>query len=90
MRIAGKKACPFCKEIIPASALFCLHCGRDLHSMTVADSQAPGEEPYQVVPDGFHFGIAFEGEIRIHGLDLKKARDLAALLNSATAAPKAG
>ena len=71
-QIAGVIICDSCATTIPhiqENDLHCNHCGKlvGLH---------------KIVPDGFKFGIAVEGEIKIHGLDLKKAQELAALLNS--------
>jgi len=90
MQIAGKRLCPFCTQDVPLESSLCIHCGRDLQVMKVAHSQAQKNWIYQVVPDGLKFGIAVAGEIKIHGLELGKARDLNALLNSVTDIEKAG
>jgi hypothetical protein len=86
-----KRQCPFCMGESPLAVSFCLHCGRDLQVMQLAHSQVQAKVAlYQVVPDGLQFGIAIAGEVKIHGLDLRKAQDLAVLLNSVTEFPKAG
>lgn len=71
MGTAATKICPACAGVVSANSPLCDHCGRALHL-----------DLYVIVPDGSKFGIAFEGEIRMHGLDLKKAQNLASLLNS--------
>jgi len=65
------KICPSCTGVVTIISPLCDHCGRDLHL-----------DLYVIVPDGLQFGIAIEGEIRMHGLDLKRAQYLVSLLNS--------
>lgn len=54
--------------------------------MKLAGSRAqPQSGPYELVPDGQKFGIAFRGEIIIRGLDsadLERAQRVIAILNS--------
>jgi hypothetical protein len=83
MQCANRQTGPFCTNEIADLAPACLHGGRDLHSMKIAYSnEGVDSRPYEVVPDGFHYGVAFAGEIRIHGLDRVRAVRLMALLNS--------
>ncbi len=71
MQIAGTKICSYCAKAIPRNAVICIECGRDLEA-----------DLYAVVPDGLTYGIALEGEIRIHGLQLRRAQEIASILNS--------
>jgi response regulator RpfG family c-di-GMP phosphodiesterase len=54
---------------IPAHVASCTRCGRPIGQ-------------YIIARDGIHFGVAIGGDIKIHGLTLKKAQELASLLNS--------
>ena len=65
-----KKLCPYCAELIPSKSKSCIRCGKDL------------QDAYLVVPDGVRYGIALGGEIKLHGLELKRAREIASILNS--------
>jgi hypothetical protein len=91
MQDAERKWCPFCANEVPASALLCSYCGRDLHAMKIANPNiTAGSEPYRVVLDATCFGIAFEGKIIIHGLELERARSLAEILNNVAEIKEAG
>jgi|WetSurMetagenome_2_1015567.scaffolds.fasta_scaffold353648_1 hypothetical protein len=86
-----KRLCPFCAGEILLEVSICPHCERNLQVMKAANSQPqPDAALYQVVPDGLHFGISIAGEVKLHGLELKEAHDLAALLNRVTEVYKAG
>jgi hypothetical protein len=37
---------------------------------------------YEVVADGSRFGIAFRGEVKIHGMELNRARATVLILNA--------
>ena len=67
----GKRICPSCAGVLPLDAILCKHCGRDL---TVPS-------PTKIVPDGANFAIAIDGEIKLHGLELAKAKRIAAILD---------
>jgi hypothetical protein len=41
-----------------------------------------GKKEYEIMSDGTKFGVAFQGEIKIHGLEYARAQHLAELLNS--------
>jgi len=71
MLIAGTKKCPSCAKVIAANAIRCIHCGKYLDT-----------DPYEIVPDGFKFGIAFDGEVIMHGIESKEAKETVAMLNS--------
>ena len=36
---------------------------------------------YEIVADGCRFGIAFQGEVKIHGMELSAAETTVSLLN---------
>jgi hypothetical protein len=78
--------CPFCAEEIQAVGISCKHCGRYLHSMRLARSQARSRSDlYEIIPEGEQFAIAFRGDVKVHGLglaDLAKAQRVLAILNS--------
>lgn len=79
----GRKSCPHCHGQIPAAANWCGYCGRNLLPDQKETSDAAKEsESYEIVPDGSGFAIAFQGKIRVHGLDLRAARLAVAALNS--------
>jgi hypothetical protein len=83
--------CPFCAGEIPVESYICLHCGRNLQEMKIAHPQSqPDNQLYHVVHDGISYGVAIAGDIKIHGLDFKKAHELASLLNNAIGAGEAG
>jgi hypothetical protein len=91
MQNAAKRYCPFCRGELSPEVSKCLHCGRDLHAMKLAQSQVKTKTAlYKVVPNGINFGIAVEGEVKIHGMDLKEAQALADLLNGIADIPKTG
>jgi len=77
------RICPFCAGEIPLAVSLCIHCGKELRSMKIA-------RPYEIVYDGLQYGIALGGEVKLHGLELKKAQELEALLNSVLRDEKAG
>jgi len=62
--------CPYCAVIIPSNSTLCVNCGKEFHS-----------DLYLIVPDGSEFGIAFEGEIKVHGLTLEGAKRILSILN---------
>ena len=70
MRIATGKICPSCARLIPKHAILCIECGNDLHTNV-----------YAIVPDGVNYGIALGDEVRIRGLGLQKAQEVALILN---------
>lgn len=70
MIMRDDKICPYCAAAIPSQSNVCIHCGRDL------------QDSFLVVPDGARYGIALGDEIKIHGLTLEKAQELAGMLNS--------
>jgi hypothetical protein len=70
MELTDNKHCPHCAAVIPSKSPICIHCGKDL------------QDSYYVTPDGLKFGIAIKGEIKIHGLSLQRAQELADLMNS--------
>ena len=86
MQDTGKTLCTFCAGDIPAAAILCKHCGKDLHPMRLARSQAqPKAGLSEIVPDGEQFAIAIRGEVKVNGLDLAdlaKAQSIVAILNS--------
>ncbi len=91
MQNANRKPCPFCAAEIPRTFIVCNHCGRELHSLRLARSKAqPKVELYEIVADGQEFGIALHGKIRLHGLELEKARQIVAILNSGIGLKQAG
>ncbi len=49
----------------------------------VSDDARPASEKnkYEIVSDGSKFGVAFKGEIKIHGLEYARAQYLAEILN---------
>lgn len=71
MLIAGTRKCPSCAKAIDANAIRCIHCGRALDS-----------NPYEIVLDDFKFGIAFNGEVIVHGIEFKEAKETVSILNS--------
>jgi len=84
-----KKSCPFCTSEIPATAIICDHCGRDLQSVRIARSNAKSNI-YEIVRDGVSFGIALRGKVIIHGMRLEEARSTVEILNSVTEPAEAG
>lgn len=70
MAIGGNKACPYCAVVIPLQSNICIQCGKDL------------QDAYLVAFDGMLYGIVLGDVIRIHGLTLEKAQEMAELLNS--------
>jgi hypothetical protein len=91
MQNAAKRFCPFCQGEIPLESVACMHCERDLNAMKLAHARTQNESAlYRVVPNGIKYGIAIAGEVKLHGMDLKEAQDLAALLNSVFDIPKTG
>ncbi len=46
---------------------------RDLHGKPVCR--------YEIVADGSRFGIAFKGEVKIHGMELSRAKTTVSILN---------
>ncbi len=85
---ADRKSCPFCGGEIPLLVSVCDHCKRyldeeGLHCPKIPSIQIQNSATlYEIVPDGIRFGLAFRGEIKVHGLDLENARELASILNS--------
>jgi len=77
------RLCPFCAGEIPLTVSLCIHCGKELRSMKMA-------HPYEIVRDGLQYGIALGSEVRLHGLKLKKAQELEALLNNVLKDEKVG
>jgi hypothetical protein len=85
------RICPFCTREIPETAASCSCCGERLFSLKLAHPRAESSEgAYRIVPDGGHFAIALGGNIKLHGLDLKKARELVSILNSVVDDQKIG
>jgi len=83
MQNTGKLLCPFCSKELPEPTNWCWHCGKDLHGMKMASLKTQHKmDCYEIVADGHRFGIAFRKEIKIHGLDIKRAESLLAILNS--------
>ncbi len=67
------------------------HCGSDLHGVKPACPKPEHKsDHYELVPDGPKFGIALRGEIKVHGLDSQKARNLLSILNSVIEVEKDG
>jgi hypothetical protein len=73
-----KAPCHFCYAGFSADATACGKCARNL-----LDNLDLLHQPCRVVPDGSRFGIFYKGEIRIHGLSLGNAQNLAAIMNAA-------
>jgi response regulator RpfG family c-di-GMP phosphodiesterase len=61
--------CAFCLITLSANELACHQCHSPVDS-------------YTIVLDRDDFGIAFNGEIKLHGLTVRKAQELASILNS--------
>jgi predicted amidophosphoribosyltransferase len=76
----NKRLCPLCGEEIPPASFICRHCGLDLHSSRLFKDKTSADF-YEVVPDGEKFGLALEGEIKVHGLDLQEAEITAKIFN---------
>ncbi len=72
MLIAGRKKCPACAKVIPTDTIRCIHCGKNL-----------GADPYEMIFDGFKFGIALNGQAIMHGMEFKEAKETVSILNSA-------
>jgi len=85
METVDKKLCPFCAGEIPSDAILCKHCGGDLHRIRIAEPKAKPESQnrYKIVADGCKFGIAFQGEVKVHGMTLKEAESTIWILNNA-------
>ncbi len=66
---APEYLCIFCAEALPADSQLCHRCGKPVG-------------PYVIVRDGQKVGIFCNGEVRIHGLSLERAKALAFLLNT--------
>ncbi len=73
-----KAPCHFCYAGFSADGSACDKCARNL-----LDNLDLLHQPCKVVPDGSRFGILYKGEIRVHGLSLGNAQNLAALMNAA-------
>jgi hypothetical protein len=80
---ASKKLCHFCASEMKPGTVQCEQCGLDLKTMKFAKSRpkSESEDPYRIVVDGDKFGIAFQGEIKIHGLEPKEAQTILEILN---------
>ncbi len=39
------------------------------------------DDPYEIAPDGGKFGISFRGEIKVHGLEFERAKEIVDILN---------
>jgi CheY-like chemotaxis protein len=68
-RAAGTIICAFCSAVLSANVSACNQCDKPVGL-------------YSIVFDGYTFGIALDGEIRLHGMNLKRAQELASILNS--------
>lgn len=89
MQVADRKTCPFCRGEIADQSRAC-ECGRAPYSMKVAHPQSASREVYELVPDGYNYGISVDGKIKIHGLGFERARRLVELLNSVNEIEQAG
>ncbi len=78
MQNMGKVICPACANELVEFTRWCWHCGCDLYGMNQVQSKPAA---YEIVADGFHFGIALGDEVKIHGLDIENAQSIVAILN---------
>ena len=80
-----KELCPFCAGEITSDAILCKHCRGDLRRIRIVDPKAKPEskDRYKIVADGCKFGIAFQGEVKEHGMTLKEAESTISILNNA-------
>jgi len=92
MKRADATYCPFCTGEILEAEFLCKYCGRDLHAMRIAHSKAKASSKgggYEIVPDGFKFGIALRGTVILHGMEMEEAQNTAKILNTVLEAEKA-
>jgi hypothetical protein len=83
MEKVEKKLCPFCAGEIPSDAILCKHCRGDLRRIRIVEPKAKSKDRYKIVADGCKFGIAFQGEVKVHGRTLKEAESTIWILNNA-------
>jgi hypothetical protein len=76
----NKTLCPLCGEIILPNSFICDYCGLDMRSSRLFNAR-PKADLYVVVPDGEKYGLALEGEIKVHGLELNEAEITAKIFN---------
>jgi response regulator RpfG family c-di-GMP phosphodiesterase len=75
---------PVNSDLVPdTNTIICAYCLATLSTKAQTCNQCLNPiERYTITPDRLRFGIVFNGEIKLHGLTLKKAQELASILNS--------
>jgi CheY-like chemotaxis protein len=65
-----------------AARIICANCTAELQANArVCDQCSEAVGLYSIVRDGFNFGIAVRGAVRLHGLTFNRARELVTIMN---------
>ncbi len=70
MEAEREKICPHCRSLNTYIAKICIQCGKDLKYIA-----------YQIVRCTSGWALEHKGEIKVSGLELEKALDVARIMN---------